>query len=143
MGTLYLYPGRLHVDANAVRITTILGSCVSVGLWDARQGVGGMNHFMLPTGMDASPKYANHALPMLLDSILRLGAEKARLRACVFGGAVMAQRDHFQLGPRNIETALSFLHQHGIPLEKELTGGCRGRKIHFNTGDGSTEVKDL
>lgn len=43
-------------------INTILGSCVAVCLWDAKTGVGGMNHLLLPHfagNGSASPRLGN------------------------------------------------------------------------------------
>lgn len=141
--SIYLYPGKLHVSATPVAITTILGSCVAVGLWDAERGIGGMNHFMLPWGAEQSPKFANHSLPSLLDQLERLGARRERLQACLLGGSVMTERDHFQLGPRNLEVAWQFIDAHGFPVVHEDCGGSRGRKVQFNTGDGTLNLRRL
>src|SRR4051812_50175375 len=46
--TVYLLPGELHASAEQTQVTTILGSCVSVCLWDQKLRIGGMNHFLLP-----------------------------------------------------------------------------------------------
>src|SRR5579864_7429161 len=47
---VYLQPGALHASAEATQVTTILGSCVAVCLWDSKLHTGGMNHFLLPVG---------------------------------------------------------------------------------------------
>lgn len=141
--SIYLYPGKLYVSAKPVTISTILGSCVALGLWDEELGIGGMNHFMLPFGSEKSPRFAESALPMLLESLEDLGARKEHLQACLFGGSVLSERDHFQLGPRNLEVAWQFLDEQSISVRHEDCGGDRGRKILFNTGDGSVTVRRL
>ena len=54
--TAYLHPGQLLVSAHACAVTTILGSCVAVCLWDPVAKIGGINHFMLPTFSGRSPR---------------------------------------------------------------------------------------
>ena len=54
-GTLpqaYLHAGHMVMSREPCRVTTVLGSCVAVGLWDPSSGVGGVNHFLLPHGSD-------------------------------------------------------------------------------------------
>ena len=141
--SIYLYPGKLHVSVTPVTISTILGSCVAIGLWDQQAGIGGMNHFMLPWGAERSAKFANHSLPMLLSELEQLGARRNRLQACLLGGSVMAERDHFQLGPRNLEVAWRFIDEHSIPVVHQDCGGDRGRKVQFNTADGTLNLRRL
>ena len=45
---VYLHPGQLVVSAAPCSVSTILGSCVAVCVWDEETGIGGMNHFLLP-----------------------------------------------------------------------------------------------
>ena len=49
MNAIYITQGQQAVghDADMV-VSTILGSCISVCLWDPVAGVGGMNHMLLP-----------------------------------------------------------------------------------------------
>ena len=142
---MYLQAGQVHVASEPCEIVTVLGSCVSVCLFDGA-GVGGMNHFLLPlgTGREASPRFGAHAMRALLDGALAAGARRARLEAKVFGGAsVIAAFRERHLGAENASVALRFLEEERIPVSKLDVGGSRGRKLLFHADEGSAWVKLL
>jgi chemotaxis protein CheD len=142
----YLYPGGLWAEREPGVVTTVLGSCVSVCLWDASAGVGGINHFVLPSGGSVrSGHYGNHAMPMLLEQLLAIGARQDSLLGAVFGGAsvLSVEANKSVLGARNVEVAERFLHATGIPLVRQDTGGQAGRKLTFRSADGTTLVRKL
>jgi chemotaxis protein CheD len=137
----YLQPGQLHVTQMPTVITTILGSCVAVCMWDTRSRVGGMNHFMLPQlagGAVQSPRFGNVAMKELLDRLVASGARLPYLRARVFGGACMFEqmKSAQHLGQKNINLALDFLSLRGIDIVQTDVGGDRGRKLRFHTDEG-------
>lgn len=145
--TLYLQPGFLHV-AEATTITTILGSCVAICLWDSTRQIGGMNHFLLPRGIAApglEGRFGESAVPVLIQRLLAAGAAQTRLQAKVFGGAcahgTVQRPDH--LGLKNVELAFDLLTASGIPVVSRDVGGTRGRKLLFHTDDGTAMVKYL
>jgi chemotaxis protein CheD len=147
--TAYLHPGQLFVAADSYAVTTILGSCVAVCLWDPITRIGGINHFLLPTfsGVGvASPRFGNIAIKELLDRLAGLGSQKHNLLAKLFGGACVLeafrQRQH-HLGMKNIEVARELLQSESIPLVGHDVGGQRGRKLIFHTDDGAAWVKVL
>ena len=139
--TKYLQPGQIHVTDAPTVITTIIGSCVAVCLWDSRVHVGGMNHFMLPhyagSGVK-SARFGNVAMQELLDKMLALGARIPFLQARVYGGACMFEQlqTSAQLGQKNIQLALDFLSLRGIDVIEVEVGGNRGRKLRFHTTEG-------
>ena len=147
--TAYLHPGQLFVSADSYAVTTILGSCVAVCLWDPVSRIGGINHFLLPTfngeGI-ASPRFGNIAIKELLDQLAGLGSQKHNLLAKIFGGGCVLEafrdRQH-QLGSKNIEVARALLESESIPLVGHDVGGQRGRKLIFHTDDGAAWVKAL
>jgi chemotaxis protein CheD len=131
-----MHAGQLIVTAEPLQITTILGSCVAVCVWDPETRVGGMNHFMRPYDAGpkaASPRYAKYATATLLVDVAAAGANLARLQAKIFGGACIldafrgAGRD---LGAQNIAAAREML----------AGGGVSGRKLVFHTDTGATIV---
>jgi chemotaxis protein CheD len=146
LATRYLPPGALVASAEPLEVTTILGSCVSVCLWDADAGIGGMNHYLLPTGagVDQPQRYGDAANAMLLDRVLALGANLRRLRAKVFGGACVVKA--FRNGvttfaERNVRVAQEFLREQHIQLVNEDVGGERGRKVRFSTDTGKALLR--
>lgn len=144
-GRHYLYPGTLFVHHEPHLVTTVLGSCVSVCLWDPAARVGGINHYLLPLwngeGLP-TPKYGNIAIVKLVQKVQDLGAG-SRLVAKVFGGSSMWEKTEglLAIGQRNIELAMELLEQHRIPVVSSDLGGPVGRKIIFHTGDGTVLLK--
>lgn len=143
----FLHAGQLYAAGEPTEIVTILGSCVSVCLYDAARGVGGANHFMLPgKASTPSPRYATNAVELLLEQLLALGARRSRLEAKLFGGASMLKlgtESSGDLGTRNIEAARVELAEKRIPIVSEDVGGTRGRKLVFSTADGTVLVKQV
>ena len=137
----YLQPGQLHVATKPTVLTTILGSCVSVCLFDRHSQIGGMNHFMLPhfagSGVK-SARFGNIAMQELLDRMIAAGANKPFIRARVFGGSCMFEqmRTSQHLGQQNIHLAIDFLTFRGIDIVQTDVGGDRGRKLKFHTDEG-------
>lgn len=131
----------MFASAQPAEVTTILGSCIAVCFWDRYHGIGGINHYMLPTwnGMElASPKYGNIAIERLLEKMLQLGCKKNNLVAKVFGGGevISVSSSSMHIGERNIMVAEQMLLEMGIPIIGRSTGGKNGRKIIFNTHTG-------
>ena len=144
--TYYLYPSNIFASRELYYVTTLLGSCVAVCLYDRRQQFGGMNHFMLPlwngNGL-ASPKYGNIAIQHLLQKMESLGSRKSDIVAKVFGGASVLDIDTnlFHVGERNAGVAKSELTALGISIVASSVKGDRGRKIIFNTFTGEVRQK--
>lgn len=144
VNTHFLYPAALFVSDQPFKVSTILGSCVAVCLFDPVLKIGGINHYMLPfwngQGL-ASPKYGNIAIERLFEKMLSLGSKKSDLRAKIFGGGEVIETtvSQFHIGERNIKLALDVLNELKIPIIAQSVGGKLGRKIEFLTGTG--EVK--
>ncbi len=139
----YLLPGQLHVSAEPCQIRTILGSCVAICLWDQEERVGGMNHFLLPSSREDKPaslRFADVATRTLVEKLQRIGCHTQRLQAKIFGGSSMFQgqnRYAISLGARNVAVALDLLRDAGISVAVQETGGTQGRRIVFNTDNGT------
>src|SRR5690242_14967867 len=91
---VYMHAGQFLIATEPTQITTILGSCVAVCVWDPVARIGGMNHFMLPFDsgtQTATPRYAKHATATLLVDVALAGARLTRLRAKIFGGACVME----------------------------------------------------
>lgn len=147
-GTHYLFPGNIFAHREPYIVTTVLGSCISVTLFDAINRIGGINHYMLPLwngeGLP-TPKYGNIAISKLLDKLMSLGADRRNIKAKVIGGASMygKSKGFIDIGGRNIAVAEDCLKEEGIPVVSSDTGGIRGRKILFFTETGIVRVKTL
>lgn len=132
---------RVSSDPNLV-ISTVLGSCVSICLFDPRAGIGGINHFLLADsgpGNGNSKKYGLFAFETLLNELMKRGALRTCIRAKVFGGARM--RGKFSdLGPRNAAFALEILQMENILLDRHDIGGCQARRLKFHPISGMARL---
>ncbi len=142
----YLHPGNLFVHHSPHIVTTILGSCVAVCLWDPILKMGGLNHYMLPLwngeGLPV-PRFGNVAIKKLIEKMEMLGSNKKHLKAKVFGGSTIheATSGLLNVGERNIIIAKDMLAEERIPIISSDLGGSRGRRLLFNTGNGMVKMR--
>lgn len=140
--------GEVFASKQPIWITTLLGSCIAACLYDSTSGVGGMNHFMLPrSGNDnrTCASFGVHAMEMLINEMMKLGADRRRLKAKIFGGGAVIQADSskWNVGERNIEFIHKFLKDEGIPIVAHHLGGDCARQVRFHTGTQKALVKPL
>ena len=145
---LYVEPGQLLVSTEPCRLRTVLGSCVSVCLYDPELRHGGMNHFMLPSSAsshETSCRYGSRAMPALVERLERLGSQRRQLCAHVFGGArvLFAASDLVHLGRRNVDFALEWLEQNGITVVSSSVLGSHARRLDFNLETGECSERAL
>jgi chemotaxis protein CheD len=144
----YLMEGQMLITNNPTEIVTVLGSCVSVCLWDTQLKMAGMNHYLLP-GQDreeaGNANRGKSSIRMLIRSMLNRQSKIEHLEAKIFGGSnsLYPCRDQYEVGKRNIEMALQVLKEANIRLVANQTGGCYGRKIIFDTSTGKVRMKLL
>ena len=145
-----LLPGEFYVTGSNMVLVTVLGSCVSACIRDARTGVGGMNHFMLPEGgnadevANASARYGTYAMEVLINTILKQGARRDNLEAKVFGGGnVLEGLTVANVGPRNAAFVRAFLKTEGIPLRAHDLEDIYPRKVYFFPRTGRAMVRKL
>lgn len=116
-----------------VVITTLLGSCVACCLWDPVAQVGGMNHILFAQGTDDSTAHTlsgSHAMETLINALVKLGAERGRFQAKVFGGARMIT-GLSDIGEQNAGFACRYLRTEGIPIIGHSLGGRHARSVRF------------
>ena len=137
----HLNPCMLTAHMGELEITTLLGSCIAVCLWDSTRACGGMNHYMLPLwngdGLP-TPKFGNVAIEKLIERLLQFGCQKRNLVAKCFGGAslIADATGLMQIGARNIAVAEELLGIHQIPIIAKDVGGQQGMRVIFNTQSG-------
>ncbi len=154
---MVLAPGEYYATQGEEVISTLLGSCIAVCLYDPLQGVRGMNHFLLAsqrfsktmkfTDSDAG-RYGVHYMELLINSLLKLGAKKKNLQAKAFGGAAVLDlqkgADNFMcIGEVNVRFAKEFLRAEKIPLHASDLGGTQGRMIYFFQQDYTVLKKNI
>lgn len=143
-----IFPGQFTVTTVPALISTVLGSCVAVCLWDRKSKVSGMNHYLLPgtSADDASnPNRGLTATRLLIRSMINRNVNPENIEAKVFGGcnSLYQNTDLYKVGERNVAAAFDVLKEFGIPVRAQHTGGAYGRKIVFNTGTGKVRMRLL
>ncbi|CBL44940.1 Chemotaxis protein [gamma proteobacterium HdN1] len=138
-----LFPGEWAIETQRP-ISTLLGSCVGVCLYDPKAKIGGLNHFMLPK---PTPRklaalgemlFGEDAMNALTNGLLSKGAERKRLVAKAFGGGNMMPALHLSIGDQNAAFAIRWLETARISLLASDLGGPWARKVVFNPLNGDT-----
>lgn len=133
-------------------ITVGLGSCIGIAIYDPFSKIGGLAHIMLPDSTQFSNinnpmKFADLAIPLLLEKMERKGASKRNLKSKISGGASMFNFSDksmiMDIGNRNIISVKKVLKERGIPIISEETGGNKGRTMIFDTTNGVVQIKTV
>lgn len=147
-----ILPGEFYVTREDELVSTVLGSCVSACIRDTQLGVGGMNHFMLPADKAAvdnsvdsdSARYGNHAMEMLINSILKAGGLKKNLEMKIFGGGrVLAGMTSIDVGQMNIEFIRHYAEIEKLTVVTEDLGDIYPRKVLYFPQTGRVLMKKL
>jgi chemotaxis protein CheD len=152
---LTLHPGELYLARTPTLLETILGSCVGVTFFSARQGAGAMCHGVLPrwresygagSSMADQHRFVDLSIRYLARQFDALGANRQELEVKVFGGAdvlpIMVGRAHvLTVGALNCRAALEVLEDEGFKVLASDLRGVRGRRIYFHTGTGEVTVR--
>ncbi len=141
---VFLNPGELYFGGGNTRISTLLGSCVSITLWHPRLRIGGMCHYMLARRARAASgpldgRYADEAFAILLEHVSAAGTRPGEYQAKLFGGANMLSdlaADGVDIGRSNVAQGEGLLASRQIALLAEHVGGSSQRKLHFDLWSG-------
>lgn len=148
MRKITLNIGDIVVCKEPAVLETVLGSCVSVCLYDKSLEAGGMNHFLVPYVMYGlkNPAYSGQeSIKRLVEDFVSIGANPSYIKAKVFGGGrvIKGIGEDLDVGAENIKTAKEMLKKYGIPIVKELACPKFAIKIVFYTATGRVFVKKL
>lgn len=138
--------GDFYVSTQDELITTVLGSCVSACIRDPKNGVGGINHFLLPDAdcdlLSASNRYGVFAMEQLINAIIKHGGRRENFEVKLVGGGNMIAGSN-DIGQSNIEFVKNFLRTEGYRVVAEDLGGIYPRKILYNITSGKLLVNKL
>jgi chemotaxis protein CheD len=146
-----ILPGEYYVTKRNMVLVTVLGSCVAACIRDRISGIGGMNHFMLPDSnrnsndpTSISARYGTYAMEMMINQLLKIGARRSNLEAKLFGGgSVLKGLVTVNVGERNAEFALEYLHNEGIAIAGQDLLDVYPRKVYFFPNSGRVLVKKI
>lgn len=147
MRKIVLNAGDIEVSHEPAVFETMLGSCVSVCIWDERTNTAGMNHYMLPVlpGDAQRPEISGpEAINLLIDKFLAMGSNIRNLTARIFGGGnVVEALSGNDIGKENVLVARKMLAYYRIPVVGEYTCNNFGIKVVFFSETGKVFVKKL
>lgn len=133
-----------------VLVTYGLGSCVAILLYEPQHNIAAMAHIMLPSlslarRADRAGKTPHTAVPVLIDAMLELGADRRKITGRLVGGASLfaslTPPGSIQMGERNVVSCREVLNQQGIPLVGEQVGGESGRSVWLHARDGKAIIR--
>jgi chemotaxis protein CheD len=150
-------PGEYYVSRSPEVISTLLGSCVAACVFDPINRVFGMNHFLLayrhhsrdqPIIQSDEGRYGIYAMELLINDLMKKGANRLHLQAkCFGGGNVLKLREDKEnrktVGDVNVEFIKAFLSNENIPIVSACLGGNYGRNVHFVGTDFSVFVRKI
>ncbi|MFD2264420.1 chemotaxis protein CheD [Lacibacterium aquatile] len=141
----FLTQGEVVGSQEPAVISTILGSCVAVCLFDRRRRIGAMNHYVLAKSKQGSRdlRYGDVAIPALVEKMAAYGSRASDLDAKIFGAAATSEGQATKVATSNVAIAIDSLHRLGIPVLAEATGGRTGRVIYMHTYSGEVFVRRL
>jgi chemotaxis protein CheD len=121
-----------------------------VAIHDAKTGVSGLLHFMLPESKIDPPRaernpflFIDTGLPRLIEQAVERGAHREGLEACLAGAAALPEGGTFDVGTRNRCEALKLLAREGLAVRHEETGGTAVRELSLEMGPGQFAVRSL
>ncbi len=126
---------------------TLVGSCVTVCLYNAKEGFGAMNHFLRDRPVAPSDPeigtYGTTATRKIVATMLKIDGEPRHYQASIFGGAAVLKTANADgsIGQGNVAAALEVLKAAGIRVVRQEVGGTRGRRVRFNTQTGQIECR--
>jgi chemotaxis protein CheD len=136
----FLHPGYVFVSEEPYYIHTVLGSCVSIAVWDREKRFGGMNHFVLPKAEEKpNGRYGNVSIPYLFHMLQNLKSDRKNWDIHVLGGAANVTMKS-AVGSLNIDYAITWLEKNKYSISSRDIGGSLGRKVIFNTETGELLV---
>ena len=145
-----ILPGQYYVTISDELITTVLGSCVSACIRDRKLGIGGMNHFMLPSKSGdvdfgkagEAERYGNYAMEHMINDILKNGGRRENLEVKLFGGGKVLATET-DVGFKNIEFIRKYVLTENLSVVSEDLGDVYPRKVIFFPASGKAMVKKL
>ncbi len=147
---VYLYPGEIFISNNDRKVITLLGTCVSIILYNTEFKLGGIIHGLLPSAEKSNKNinkfdltnYIDYAFYFVLEKFLSFGIDRSKIKAKLFGGAcVIKTLKNNCIGIKNVEQAIYLLNKENIKITAKDVGGNKARKLIFHPNTGEVYMK--
>ncbi|MHA1227203.1 MAG: chemotaxis protein CheD [Candidatus Hodarchaeales archaeon] len=144
--TKYIGIGELELgfEGEILKIAA-LGSCIGLVFYPSKRNIkkcAVMAHIMLSESPDSKKsikrwgpaKYADLAIPRMINLLEKEGIPKNKIEAKMVGGARMSGHGSITLriGENNIFQVKNLLKEYKIPLKDSYTGGDTGMSVKFH-----------
>jgi chemotaxis protein CheD len=123
--------GEHRIGREPCLFSVLLGSCVSVCVFDPVSRIGGLNHVRFP---------GDPAMAGLFADLARLGCEIDRVELKLFGGADVVSGLR-PIGDMNVDYALGYVRGLGRLFKAIECGGETPRRVLFDPSSGQAWVK--
>lgn len=155
---IHLKAGEIYIAEKPTLVATVLGSCISVTMFNNRFKIGAICHGALPVynknrygireNNNEPFKYVDFSISHMVSQLANYGIKTCEIEVKLFGGADMFSFDNknenkLTVGQQNIQVALNTIKKENLRLLIADTGGKRGRKIFFYTHTGEVLLKRL
>lgn len=152
----YLKPGECLFCQEATRVTTVLGSCISLTFYNPQNALGAITHSLMPCqnspgeiSQEQPCRFVDISIEYVLNWFKKLHIPLKQLEVKLFGGARMFQstqqgvKDYLGVGEKNVQNALQTLKKYSLEVKVANVGGYRGRKLIFFSHTGEVWIKHL
>lgn len=137
--------GQVAIARQGGTLKTVVGSCIGVVLYHPRIQLGALGHIVLPRSAGRqghATKYADTAIPFMIQKLESEGARPSGIVAKIAGGAsLFAASGAMQIGSANIEAVIQALQTAKICLAAKHVGGLKGRRITFDSATGELKIE--
>lgn len=137
--------GEMSVAAGDGELRTLLGSCIGLALYDRRRKIGGLAHIVLPSARESTDrpgKFADTAIPALIEQMEEAAGGRLKLIAKMAGGASMFSSTPVgNIGVQNSQACETLLRALRIPIVGKDCGGTQGRRMVFDTATGRVVIE--
>jgi chemotaxis protein CheD len=149
---VFVKQGECHFSRHPELVITILGSCLSVIMYNIEHRFSALTHCLMPSqhmyndddGNDY--KYVDTSVKQMLAIFDKQKIPRHKISIKIFGGAEQLSNDKKRtqpVGKQNIIMALNILDKEGLNVISMDVGGTKGRKIYFSSHTGEVLLSRL
>jgi chemotaxis protein CheD len=152
---IFLHPGEFHLSTEPEVVTTILGSCVSIIMFDKAKRISMMSHNLMPVCENLSSckgdcenvhRYTECSVKQMLQIFDSVKIPRNDIVVKLFGGSELINDGHHadnitSIGSRNITSAKNIIEKEALKLTAQDIGGRCSRKIVFITETGEVYLR--
>lgn len=147
--TVNISDARISRSPDGQIITYALGSCLGLTVYDPVSRVGGILHCLLPLSNQMPDRakqepymFVDTGVPKFLNDFFAHGGDAKRMIVKAAGcGNMQDEKNHFNIGQRNLTVLRKILWKNNIVLAGEVVGGSNAKTLILRVSDGQTCVK--